>query len=56
VLLFDEATAAIDGASDAAFRAALPVSVLARGLRCVDGGASTLDGLDADHIIVLDKG
>jgi ATP-binding cassette subfamily B multidrug efflux pump len=56
VLLFDEATAAVDSASDAAFRAALRVSVLPRG-----GGVLTVahrlsTALESERIIVLEKG
>jgi ATP-binding cassette subfamily B multidrug efflux pump len=57
VLLFDEATAAIDSASDAAFRAALRVSVLTThgcGVLTVAHRLST--ALEADRIIVLDQG
>jgi ATP-binding cassette subfamily B protein len=56
VLLFDEATAAIDGASDAAFRAALRVSVLAQGCGVLTVAHRLSTALEADRIIVLDKG
>jgi ABC-type multidrug transport system ATPase subunit len=56
VLLFDEATAAIDGASDAAFRATLRVSVLARGCGVLTVAHRLSTALEADRIIVLDKG
>jgi ATP-binding cassette, subfamily B, multidrug efflux pump len=56
VLLFDEATAAIDSASDAAFRAALRVSVLPRGCGGLTVAHRLSTALEADRIIVLDKG
>jgi len=56
VLLFDEATAAIDSASDAAFRAALRVSVLAQGCGVLTVAHRLSTALEADRIIVLDKG
>jgi ATP-binding cassette, subfamily B, multidrug efflux pump len=56
VLLFDEATAAIDSASDAAFRAALRVSVLPRGCGVLTVAHRLSTALEADRIIVLDKG
>jgi ABC-type multidrug transport system fused ATPase/permease subunit len=56
VLLFDEATAAIDGASDAAFRAALRVSVLPRGCGVLTVAHRLSTALEADRIIVLENG
>ncbi len=56
VLLLDEATAAIDNASDAAFRAALRDRVLRRGCAVVTVGHRLTTALDADRVIVLDKG
>jgi len=56
VLLFDEATAAIDSASDAAFRAALRVSVLPQGCGVLTVAHRLSTALEADRIIVLDKG
>jgi ATP-binding cassette subfamily B protein len=52
VLLFDEATAAVDSASDAAFRRALRVSLLSScGVLTVAHRLST--ALEADRVIVL---
>ena len=56
VLLFDEATAAIDSASDAAFRAALRVSVRPQGCGVLTVAHRLSTALEADRIIVLDKG
>lgn len=56
VLLFDEATAAIDSASDAAFRAALREAVLAQGSAVLTVAHRLSTALEADRIIVLDKG
>jgi ATP-binding cassette, subfamily B, multidrug efflux pump len=56
VLLFDEATAAVDSASDAAFRAALRTSVLAQGCGVLTVAHRLSTALEADRIIVLDKG
>jgi ATP-binding cassette subfamily B multidrug efflux pump len=56
VLLFDEATAAIDSASDAAFRAALRVSVLPEGSSVLTVAHRLSTALEADRIVVLDKG
>jgi ATP-binding cassette subfamily B protein len=56
VLLFDEATAAIDSASDAAFRAALRVSVLPGGSSVLTVAHRLSTALEADRIVVLDKG
>jgi len=56
VLLFDEATAAVDGASDAAFRAALRASVLSRGCGVLTVAHRLSTALEADRIVVLDKG
>jgi len=56
VLLFDEATAAIDSASDAAFRAALRGSVLPQGCAVLTVAHRLSTALDADRIIVLDRG
>ena len=56
VLLFDEATAAIDSASDAAFRAALRASVLAQGCGVLTVAHRLSTALEADRIIVLDRG
>lgn len=56
VLIFDEATAAIDSASDATFRAALRESVLPRGCAVLTVAHRLSTALEADRIIVLDKG
>jgi ATP-binding cassette subfamily B multidrug efflux pump len=56
VLLLDEATATIDGASDAAFRAALRASVLSRGCGVLTVAHRLSTALEADRIIVLDRG
>jgi ATP-binding cassette subfamily B protein len=56
VVLLDEATAAIDNASDAAFRAALRERVLPRGSAVVTVAHRLTTALDADRVIVLDKG
>ena len=56
VLLLDEATAAIDNASDAAFRAALRERVLPRGSTVLTVAHRLTTALDADRVIVLDKG
>jgi ATP-binding cassette subfamily B protein len=56
VVLLDEATSAIDNASDTAFRAALRERVLPRGATVVTVAHRLTTALDADHVIVLDKG
>ena len=56
VLLLDEATAAIDNASDAAFRAALRERVLPRGCAVVTVAHRLSTALEADRVIVLDRG
>jgi ABC-type multidrug transport system fused ATPase/permease subunit len=56
VLLLDEATAAVDGASDAAFRATLRDRVLPRGATVVTVAHRLTTARDADRVIVLDKG
>jgi ATP-binding cassette subfamily B protein len=56
VLLLDEATAAVDNASDAAFRAALRDRVLPRGCAVVTVAHRLTTALEADRVIVLDKG
>jgi ATP-binding cassette subfamily B multidrug efflux pump len=56
VLLLDEATAAIDGASDAAFRAALRDRVLRRGCAVVTVAHRLATALEADRVILLDRG
>jgi ATP-binding cassette, subfamily B, multidrug efflux pump len=56
VLLLDEATAAIDGASDAALRAALRDSVLAGGCAVLTVAHRLSTALEADRVVVLDRG
>ena len=56
VVLLDEATAAIDNASDAAFRAALRDRVLPHGSAVVTVAHRLTTALDADRVIVLDHG
>jgi len=55
-LILDEATAAVDGASDAAFRAALKERVLPNGTAVVTVAHRLSTALDADRVVVLDKG
>ena len=56
VLLLDEATAAIDSASDAAFRAALRESVLAGGCAVLTVAHRLSTAVEADRVVVLDRG
>jgi len=56
VLLLDEATAAVDGASDAAFRTALRDRVLPHGTAVVTVAHRLATALEADRVIVLDRG
>jgi ATP-binding cassette subfamily B protein len=56
VLLLDEATAAIDGVSDAAFRAALRRSVLPAGCAVLTVAHRLSTAVEADRVIVLDRG
>jgi ATP-binding cassette subfamily B multidrug efflux pump len=56
VLLLDEATAAIDGVSDAAFRAALRRSVLPAGCAVLTVAHRLSTAAEADRVIVLDRG
>jgi ATP-binding cassette subfamily B protein len=56
VLLLDEATAAVDNASEAAFRAALRERVLPRGTAVVTVAHRLATALDADRVILIDKG
>jgi ATP-binding cassette, subfamily B, multidrug efflux pump len=56
VLLLDEATAAIDGVSDTAFRAALRRSVLSAGCAVLTVAHRLSTAVEADRVIVLDKG
>jgi ATP-binding cassette subfamily B protein len=56
VLLLDEATAAIDSVSDAAFRAALRESVLPRGCAVLTIAHRLSTAAEADRVIVLEGG
>src|SRR5207244_13045705 len=56
VLLLDEATAAIDAASDAAFRTALRRAVLDRGDAVLTVAHRLSTARDADRVLVLDAG
>jgi ATP-binding cassette subfamily B protein len=56
VLLLDEATAAIDSASDAALRAALRDSVLAGGCAVLTVAHRLSTAVEADRVVVLDRG
>jgi ATP-binding cassette subfamily B protein len=56
VLLLDEATAAIDGVSDAAFRAALRRSVLPTGCAVLTVAHRLSTAVEADRVLVLEKG
>lgn len=55
-LLLDEATAAIDGASEAAFRAALRERVQATGTAVLTVAHKLATAREADHVVVLDCG
>jgi ABC-type multidrug transport system fused ATPase/permease subunit len=56
VLLLDEATAVVDGASDAAFRAALRDQVLPRGTAVVTVAHRLATARDADRVLVIQSG
>ncbi len=56
VLLLDEATAAIDSVSDAAFRAALRRSVLPAGCAVLTVAHRLATAREADRVIVLERG
>ena len=56
VLLLDEATAAIDNVSDAAFRAALRRSVLPSGCAVLTVAHRLATAVEADRVIVLERG
>ena len=56
VLLLDEATAVIDGASDAAFRAALREHVLASGTAVLTVAHRLATARDADRVLVMAAG
>jgi ATP-binding cassette subfamily B protein len=56
VLLLDEATAAIDSVSDAAFRAALRRSMLPAGCAVLTVAHRLSTAMEADRVIVLERG
>lgn len=56
VLLLDEATAAIDGASDAAFRAALRSAAASRGQAVLSIAHRLSTARDADRVVVFERG
>ena len=56
VLLLDEATAAIDSASESAFRGALRESVLSRGCAILTVAHRLSTAIEADRVIVLERG
>lgn len=56
VLLLDEATAAIDSASDAALRAALRESVLAGGCAVLTVAHRLSTAVESDRVVVLERG
>jgi ATP-binding cassette subfamily B protein len=56
VLLLDEATAAIDNVSDAAFRAALRRSVLPAGCAVLTVAHRLSTAIEADRVLVIERG
>ncbi len=56
VLLLDEATAAIDSASEAAFRAALRTALLEQGRAVLTVAHRLATAQEADHVLVLEAG
>lgn len=56
LLLLDEATAAIDGASDAALRAALRTAVLSRGCAVLTVAHRLATACEADRVVVMEAG
>ena len=56
VLLLDEATAVVDGASDAAFRAALRSAVLPQGTAVLTVAHRLATARDADRVVVMAHG
>ena len=56
VLLLDEATAAIDNVSDAAFRAALRRSVLPTGCAILTVAHRLSTAVEADRVVVFERG
>ncbi len=56
VLLFDEATSFVDGASEAALRAALRSTVLTRGTAVLTVAHRLATAREADRVVVIDHG
>jgi len=56
VLLFDEATSFVDGASEAAFRGALRSAVLSRGTAVLTVAHRLSIAREADRVVVIDRG
>jgi ABC-type multidrug transport system ATPase subunit len=56
VLLLDEATAAVDSASEAAFRAALRVAVMGSGRAVLTVAHRLATAQEADRVLVLEAG
>ena len=56
VLLFDEATSFVDGASEAALREALRATVLARGTAVLTIAHRLATAREADRVVVIDQG
>jgi ABC-type multidrug transport system fused ATPase/permease subunit len=56
ILLLDEAISAVDGASDAAFRAAPRNAVLSPGLRCSHHRPPALYSGEADRVVAMSEG
>ncbi len=56
MLLLDEATAAVDSASEAAFRAALRTSVMDRGRAVLTVAHRLAVAQEADRVFVMDAG
>ena len=56
VLLFDEATSLVDGATDAALRDALRSAVLARGTAVLTVAHRLATAREADRVVVIDHG
>jgi ATP-binding cassette subfamily B protein len=56
VLLFDEATSFVDGASEAALREALRSTVLTRGTAVLTVAHRLATAREADRVVVIDQG
>jgi ATP-binding cassette subfamily B protein len=56
VLLFDEATSFVDGASESALREALRTTVLARGTAVLTIAHRLATAREADRVVVIDHG